>query len=275
MEQFRVKLFFDLSITLCLFLLAMAGCNNEKGNGDNGSASASAASDAANNEDNKKTIVLNDNNGEAYNPVIDPVNFVSVIDNPYFTLTPGRVWVYEGTNTDEEKERVEIEVTPDTKTVMGIAMTVVRERCWENGELVEDTFDWYAQDKDGNVWYFGEDSKDIDEGKVVSTNGSWEAGVNGAKPGVIMKGHPQVGDAYRQEFLKGEAEDMGEVLGLSEAVNIGLGNYKNCVKIKDWNPLEPHIVEHKFYSQEAGNLVLEMKATGKPGKVELIEFKTQ
>jgi hypothetical protein len=275
MKPFRMKLFQDFFIILCLLALTIAGCQNKKENGNNGSENASASSEAANNGDTKNAIVLNDNNGDAYNPVIDSVNFVSTIDNPYLTLSPGRIWVYEGEKEDGEKERVEIEVTPDTKTVLGVATTVVRERCWVDDELIEDTFDWYAQDQDGNVWYFGEDSKEIEDGQVVSTDGSWEAGVNGAKPGIIMKANPQVGDAYRQEFLKGEAEDMGEVLGLNEPVSIGLGNYQNCIKIKDWNPLEPDVVEHKFYSQEVGNLVLEMKVSGKSEKVELIEFKAQ
>jgi hypothetical protein len=273
MKPFRVKLFCAWLILLGFFSLTIAGCQNKKENGDNGSEHSSAASEAANNGDNKNAIVLNDNNGDTYNPVIDSVNFVSTIDNPYFTLTPGRIWVYEGTKEDGEKERVEIEVTSDTKKILGVATTVVREREWIDGELVEDTFDWYAQDKDGNVWYFGEDSREIEDGQVVSTDGSWEAGVNGAKPGIMMKANPQVGDAYRQEFFKGEAEDMGEVLGLNEPVSIGLGNYQNCCKIKDWNPLEPNIVEHKFYSQEVGNLVLEKKVTGKSEKVELVEFK--
>jgi hypothetical protein len=123
------------------------------------------------------------------------------------------------------------------------------------------------------VWYFGEDSKEIENGAVVSTKGSWEAGVNGAQPGIIMKADPQVGDAYRQEFLKGEAEDMGQVLGLSDSVSIALGNYQNCLKIKDWTPLEPNGAEHKFYSKEIGNLILEKKVAGESGQMELIEFR--
>jgi hypothetical protein len=273
MKPFRVTLFCSLLIVLGFLSLTIAGCQNKKESEDNSSEHSAAASEVVNNDDNNNAIILNDNNGDTYNPVIDSVNFVSTIDNPYMTLTPGRIWVYEGAKEDGKKERIEIEVAPDTKTVLGVATTVVREREWVDGELVEDTFNWYAQDRDGNVWYFGEDSREFEEGQVVSTDGSWEAGVNGAKPGIIMKANPQVGDAYRQEFLKGEAEDMGEVLALNEPVGIGLGDYQDCIKIKDWNPLEPDVVEHKFYSQEVGNLVLEMKVTGKSEKVELIEFK--
>jgi hypothetical protein len=109
---------------------------------------------------------------------------------------------------------------------------------------------------------------------MVSTEGSWEAGVNGAKAGIIMKGNPQTGDAYRQEFLKGEAEDMGKVLSLDQTVGIGLGSYQNCLQIQDWTPLEPGVVEHKFYSKEVGNLVLEKKVAGGSGQKELIEMRT-
>lgn len=273
MKPFRVTLFCTLLIIFGFLSLTIVGCQNKKESEDNSSEHSAAASEVVNNDDNNNAIILNDNNGDTYNPVIDSVNFVSTIDNPCMTLSPGRIWVYEGTKEGGKKERIEIEVTPDTKTVLGVATTVVREREWVDGELVEDTFNWYAQDRDGNVWYFGEDSREFEEGQVVSTDGSWEAGVNGAKPGIIMKANPQVGDAYRQEFLKGEAEDMGEVLALNEPVGIGLGDYQDCIKIKDWNPLEPDVVEHKFYSQEVGNLVLEMKVTGKSEKVELIEFK--
>jgi hypothetical protein len=260
---------------LCFLTLAIAGCQNDGGNDDDSSESAAALSDAAKDGDNENAIVLDDNNGGDYNPVIDPINFVGTIDNPYFTLTPGRVWVYEGTNEEGETEKVEVEVTRDTKTVLGVTTTVVRAREWVDGELVEDTFDWYAQDKDGNVWYFGEDSKEIENGEVVGTKGSWEAGVNGAKPGIIMKANPRRGDAYRQEFLKGEAEDMGQVLGLNESAHIGLGNYQNCLKIKDWTPLEPDVIEHKFYCKEVGNLILENKVAGESGRIELIELKTR
>jgi hypothetical protein len=275
MKRFCTKLSHDFFIIFCFLTLAIAGCQKDKANDDNNKESAAVPANGVSENDNEHAIILGDNNGGSYNPVIDPANFVSTIDHPYFTLAPGRVWVYQGTNEDGETERIEIEVTPDTKTIMGVVTTVVREREWVDGELVEDTFDWFAQDKDGNVWYFGEDSREMANGEVVSTKGSWEAGVNGAKPGIIMKANPHAKDAYRQEYLKGEAEDMGEVLGLSDSVSIDLGNYQNCLKIKDWTPLEPGVVEHKFYSKEVGNLILEKKVAGESGQIELIEFKTQ
>ena len=199
-------------------------------------------------------------------------HFVTTIDNPYFKLTAGKLWKYEGVDEDGEKETVQEAVTTDTKTVLDITMTVVHAQEWdEDGELVEDTKDWYAQDTDGNVWYFGEDTAEYDDGKLESTAGSWEAGVNGAQPGIIMKANPQVGDVYRQEYLKGEAEDMGEVLSLDATVTIGLGTYENCLIIKDWTPLEPTIEEHKYFCKDVGNVVLEKKVAGESGEVELIE----
>lgn len=241
--------------------VALMACG---GSGDNGNNSGQT-------DANENAILLDDANGAQYNPVIDPVHFVGAVDNPYFTLTQGKRWVYEGTNGEGVVERVEIEVTGDTRVILGITTQVVRERAYEDGDLVEDTFDWYAQDMNGDVWYFGEDSKDIDEGQVVGTAGSWEAGVNGAKPGIIMKGNPQVGDAYRQEFLAGEAEDIAEVLSISESVQIGLGSYVGCLRIKEWTPLDPNVVEHKFYCKETGNVTVEEKVVGGEGRIEWIE----
>ncbi len=243
-----------LSLISCFFLLIMAGCQDK----DNVSENA---------------ITLNDNNGADYKPIIDPVNFVSTIDHPYFTLTPKKVWVYEGISKDGKTEKNQVEVTQNTKTVLGVTMTVVRDRVWEDGQLVEDTYDWYAQDKDGNVWYFGEDVNNYEDGVLVDHDGAWEAGVNGARPGIIMKANPQAGDAYHQEFLKGVVEDTGEVLSIDESVSIGLKSYKNCLKIKEWTPLEPDIVEHKFYCKEVGNVILGKKVAGGSGQTELIEVK--
>ena len=140
--------------------------------------------------------------------------------------------------------------------------------------MAEDTFDWFAQDKDGNVWYFGEDSKEYEDGKVVSTEGSWESGVDGAKPGIVMKANPQVGDAYRQEYYEDEAEDMAEVVSLNEAVSVPQGSFENCLKTKEWTPLEPDIVENKYYAPGVG-LVMEVAVEGESGKVELLEIRTQ
>jgi hypothetical protein len=213
-----------------------------------------------------------------YAPNIGPSNFVKEIDNPYFPLEPGTTWVYEG-KTPEGTERVEDSVLQETKRVMGVECVVLRDRVWLNGELIEDTVDWHAQDKEGNVWYFGEYTKEYENGKVVSTEGSFEAGEKGALPGIIMPANPKVGDSYRQEYYKGEAEDMAEVISLNgsalnDAVTTPYDSFSKVVLVtKDWNPLEPDILEHKYYAPGIG-LIGETKVTGPSEKIELIDFKS-
>jgi hypothetical protein len=204
-----------------------------------------------------------------YHPTIDPANFSEVVNNPYFTLTPGTTFTYKG-HDDEGTEVNKVTVTDQTKKVMGVTTRVVWDRVWRNGELIEETYDWYAQDKEGNVWYFGEDSKEHKKGKVAGTKGSWEGGVKGAEPGIVMQAHPQPGDPYRQEYLKGEAEDMGQVLSVKETVKVPAGEYQNCVKTKDWSAIETGNIEHKYYSKEVGNVVLETEGNDKK-RVELVE----
>jgi hypothetical protein len=208
---------------------------------------------------------------EAYRPRIDPADFVRTIDNPYLPLRPGTTRVYEGVS-EGEREVTEVTTTNRTKEVMGVTTTVVRDRVFVGGELVEDTFDWYAQDRFGNVWYFGEASRDYEGGEVVSTKGSWEAGVDGAQPGVVMLGDPAVGDAYRQEFYQGEAEDTARVLALRESVAVPYGSYPDVVVTEDRNPLEPKILEHKFYARGVG-VVLERLVEGGHEVLRLVDVR--
>jgi hypothetical protein len=207
-----------------------------------------------------------------YDPVIDPENFVDGVDNPYFPLTPGTTFVYEG-DTEEGTEHIEVEVTDDTKEILGVECVVVRDTVWVDGELVEDTFDWYAQDTDGNVWYMGEDTKEYKDGEVVSTEGAWEAGVDGAKPGIIMWADPQIGTSYRQEYYAGEAEDMAEVISLTESASVTYGSFDDLLVTKEWTPLEPGIAENKYYAAGVG-LVLEEVVEGGSERVELIDILT-
>ncbi len=210
---------------------------------------------------------------EEYDPKIDPEGFVQTIDNKYFTLTPGKKFIYEG-KSEEGTERIEVVVTNETKTVMGVTTTVVRDTVWLEGELIEDTYDWFAQDKEGNVWYFGEDSKEYEKGKMVSTEGSWEAGLDGAKPGIIMPANPKVGDSYRQEYYKGEAEDMGDIVAFGQKVAVPYGTFENCLKTRDWSKIEADQNEYKYYSPDIGFVVLEKAVKGKE-KVELIDVTTE
>jgi len=199
---------------------------------------------------------------------LDPAMFVADVTNPLFPLSPGTRYVFEA-DTDEGLERVEIEVTDQRKEILGVSCIVVHAVEFVDGEMVEDTLDWFAQDVDGNVWYFGEDSKEIESGVVVSTEGSWEAGVDGAEPGIVMLAAPTVGTTYQQEMAPGEAEDMATVLALDETVTIPLGTYTGCLKTEDFTPLEPGVIENKFYAPGVG-LVLEVDEDG--NRTELVEI---
>jgi hypothetical protein len=210
--------------------------------------------------------------GEPYHPRIDPATFVPVIDNPYLPLRPGTTLVYEGVSGGE-RETVKVTVTHDTKEILGITATVVRDRVFVDGTLAEDTFDWYAQDRQGNVWYLGEDTKEYEDGKVVSTEGSWEAGVDGAQPGIIMLADPQPGDTYRQEFYEGEAEDIARVLALDESVTVPHGSFDAVLRTEDWTPLEPKIRENKFYARGIG-VVFERLVRGGKEVLRLVEVKS-
>ncbi len=201
---------------------------------------------------------------ESYSPQIDPARFVSAVDNEFFPLVPGTAFVYQEAGGSE---RAEVYVTDDTRIVMGVICVVVRSMEFDDGELVEETFDWYAQDADGNVWYFGEDTKEYEDGEVSTTAGSWEAGVNGALPGIIMPGSPVIGEPYRQEYYAGHAEDMGEVLRLGDAVTVPEGSYEGVLVTRDWTPLEPGAEEEKYYAPGVG-LVLEVEGRA---RIELVE----
>jgi hypothetical protein len=197
---------------------------------------------------------------------LDAADFVERIDNPYWPMAPGSRWVYR-----EDGQRVEVTVTDRTKEILGIRATVVHDVVTEDGELVEDTDDWYAQDKDGNVWYLGEATKEYEHGKVKTTEGSWEAGVDGAEAGILLPGEPEVGMAYRQEYYKGEAEDRGEILSLEEKVEVPFGSFEGVLMTRDTTPLEPDVVEHKFYARGLGP-VLAIGISGGSGREELVRF---
>jgi len=183
---------------------------------------------------------------------LDPGNFVGVIDNKYFPLTPGTTFIYRG-ETEGLPTRNETYVTYDTKVILGVTTTVVHDQAFEEGVLVEDTFDWYAQDVDGNVWYFGEDTKELDEnGDVISTEGSWEAGVDGAEQGIIMLADPKKGDRYQQEIAPDVAEDMAQVVGFEESFCVSYGCFEDVLVTKEWSPLERGVVENKYYAKDVG-----------------------
>jgi len=183
---------------------------------------------------------------------INPEDFTVTIDNPFFPLQPGTTFIYKG-RKQLSKERDEFAVTDRTIVIDGVTCRVVHDRVFVRGVLPEDTFDYFAQDRDGNVWYFGEDTKELDRhGRVVTTEGTWRAGVNGAQPGVIMEAHPRVNDHYFQEVAAPLAQDEAIVLNLHEIVAVPFGKFTNCLQTKEFTQLEPGNIEHKFYARGIG-----------------------
>jgi hypothetical protein len=206
----------------------------------------------------------------AYAPTIDPAAFSATVDNPFFPLRPGMRWEYRS-NTPDGVETTIVTATNKTHTIMGVPCVEVRDTVKLDGTLKEDTFDWYAQDRDGAVWYFGEDTKEYENGKVSSIEGSWMAGVRGARPGILMPAQPAVGDRYRQEYYKGHAEDLAEVLSLTEHARVPTGSYDGVVMTKETTPLEPDALEHKYYARGIGTvLTLDVSAGGV--RDELVRF---
>ena len=188
--------------------------------------------------------------GKEYHPVIDPANFQTTIDNPYYPLVPGTVYKFID-RSDKTPADNDITVTHDTKVIMGVTCTVVHDVVNEKGKVQEETFDWFAQDKQGNVWYFGEDTKEW-HGDKVSTEGSWEAGVGPNQPGIIMPANPTPSvPAYRQEYGPGHAEDMGQIIAINESVKVPYGAFTECVRTKEWSLLEAGS-EKKWYAKGVG-----------------------
>lgn len=197
-----------------------------------------------------------------YHPNIDPSTFTNTITNTYLPLVPGTAFVYEGMEDAKPQENI-VTVTSETKTIMGVPVVVVHDVVSEKGSPIEDTFDWYAQDADGNVWYFGEDSKTLNHGKVTGTKGSWEAGVKGAQPGIVMPAHPKAGASYRQEYLRGEAEDSARVVRLGATATALSGRYDHVLVIDEFTKLEPGVVERKYYAPGVGFVASDITKGGK------------
>jgi hypothetical protein len=204
---------------------------------------------------------------------LSPADLSTTIDNEFFPLKPGTRWTYEELE-DGAVLRVVVTATSVTKKLAdGSTALVVRDTVTEDGEVVEDTFDWYAQDGDGNVWYLGEDTAEFEDGKISSRDGAWESGVDGALPGVIMPAEPAIGQRYRQEYFEGEAEDNGEVLSVSEMADVAAGHYDGLVLTKDTIALEPDVLEYKLYAPDVGN-VLTLGISGGVGREELVRTET-
>jgi hypothetical protein len=234
-----------------LMLLLLGGCDSNEKKSDSG-----------------RTVAL----PQGSEPVkLNPADFSVRIDNPYWPMTPGSRWVYRESE-DGAQQRVEVTVTAETKVVAaGIRARVVHDVVTENGEPVEVTDDWYAQDSDGNVWYLGEDTAEYVNGKVKTTAGSFEAGADGAQPGVIVPADPEVGLAYRQEYYAGQAEDEAEILSLDEQAEVPFGHFTGIMLTKDLNPLDPKFLEYKLYARGIGPALV-IAASGGTDREELVSY---
>jgi hypothetical protein len=202
---------------------------------------------------------------------LDPANFSTDITNPYWPMKPGTRWTYHNVEEGNPPQDIVVVVTSATKKLAnGITARVVRDTGRSQGQIVEDTVDWYAQDAQGNVWYMGEQTAEFENGKVVSRAGSWEAGKDGAMPGIMLPAQPQVGQKYRQEYKKGEAEDNGEVLATNNLVEVKAGRYRTSLVTMDTSNVEKTAVEYKFYAPGVGPL-LALDISGGAAREELVK----
>ena len=244
----RARLVIFAASLVALAAALAAGCGSS-GSSGGGTASASAAGGKG-----PSASVLAPIHGK-YAPKIDPANYVRTIDNPYWPLRPGTTFHYKGVKVSARQTDDET-VTHRTRKILGIPSTVVRDTVFQNGIAVERTFDYYAQDKYGNVWYMGEDSLERHHGKLVRASDSWLSGVNGGKPGIIMPGHPRPGDAYRQEYYPpGQALDEAHVLSLNGTVTVPYrGTHHHLLVTSEYSPLEPQ-TEQKYYDPGLGEVL--------------------
>jgi hypothetical protein len=204
---------------------------------------------------------------------LNPADFTTRIDNPFWPMKAGSRWVYRETDAQGTKQRVVVTVTHKAKRIAnGVKARVVHDVVTQNGQLVENTYDWYAQDKAGNVWYLGEATKEYENGKVKTTKGSWEAGVDGAQAGIIMPAKPKAGVNYRQEYYAGQAEDRAKIVSTKEQAEVPAGHFGKALMTRDINPLDPKILEFKFYARDVGP-VLAISASGGSDREELISYR--
>ena len=190
-------------------------------------------------------------------PTVTATDFVPIVDSPWFPLKPGTKWVSKGIKDGKPTVDTYV-VTIQTKQVLGVSCSVIRDVLTQNGKTVEATWDWYAQDKQGNVWYFGEDTKDYNAaGQVISNAGSWQAGVDGAAPGIFMPADPQIGQGGYQEYYKGQALDQYKIISLSASVKVPYGSFSGCLETQETTALEPSVVDHKYYVRSIGQVAEE------------------
>jgi hypothetical protein len=264
------------TLTLATSLAVMGGCGaaatagKDNSTGTSPKPASSTASSAASGGSGSQGGLP-----QGSEPVmLDPADFSVNIDNPYWPMSPGSKWVYSETDTKGTREKVVVEVTHKTKMIEGgIEARVVRDTVTENGAPVEITDDWYAQDKAGNIWYLGEKTAAYEDGEFVSMEGSFEAGVDGARPGIAMPVHPEEGMHYRQEYYKDEAGDEAQVVTVGEEqVQVPFGYFnKDVLMTRDLVPTEPKVQELKFYAPNIGPM-LSIDTAGGTSRAELVSY---
>src|SRR5215207_2162384 len=261
----HVQVIVTITITAALAILLAGGCNSK--------SKENASGDRAHGATGSGTQVDPPKGSEPVN--LDPKDFTTKIDNPYWPMVAGTRWTYHETDQEGTEQKVLVTVSNQTKKIAnGITARIVRDTVTEDGEIIEDTFDWYAQDEEGNIWYLGENTAEFENGKLKTKEGSFEAGVDGALPGIIMPANPRDGMQYRQEYYKGEAEDNGEVLSTDEMAEVPYGQYDNALLTKDTSTIEPNVLEYKLYARGVGP-VLTLGVSGGPGsREELINLDT-
>jgi hypothetical protein len=258
MRRYRV-------IVIAFVMLFAAGCNaKDSQNVDSGQARGDTGSG------------IPQDLPQGAEPVnLDPKDFTTRIDNPYWPMDPGTRWTYRETDQEGAQLKVVVTVSDQTKKIAnGVTARVVRDTVTRDGELIEDTFDWYAQDKEGNIWYLGENTAEFQNGKLNTKAGSFEAGVDGAQPGIIMPADPQDGMQYRQEYHRGEAEDNGEILSTNEKVRSPFGQFENALLTKDTITIEPNVLQYKLYAKDIGPVVALGVSGGPASREDLINLDT-
>lgn len=235
------------SIAVAVALLALAGCS-----GGGSSSSSSSLPQGT------KAVHL------------DPADFSTEIDNPYWPMRPGSHWVYREVENGEA-QRVDVTVSNTTKMLGGVEARVVHDRVSRNGETLENTYDWYAQDSHGNLWYLGEDTAEYENGKLKTKEGSWAYGTDGAEAGVVVPANPKQGMSYREEYYAGHAEDAAEVLKVGSQVQVPFGRFRNAMLTRNFSTIEPTVEEMKLYAKGVGP-VMELLVSGGSGRTELLSY---
>jgi hypothetical protein len=247
------------TLLLLGFLLAVTACG--------GSDSAATGSEPSTNTASSSNLPV----GDKPFP-IDPSRFTTEIDNPYWPMKPGSQWVFRETDAEGSVSKVVVTVLDKTKMIAnGVEARIVHDQVSQQGEIKEDTYDWYAQDADGNLWYLGEDTTEYENGKPKTKEGSWEAGVDGAEAGIIMPANPQVGMTYREEYYKDHAEDGASIISTDALAKVPYGRFTGGVQTRNFSGIEPDVIEEKIYAKGVG-VVLEITVSGGSDRDELLSY---